>query len=102
MRAILLLLILVVVGLIAAVATGFLSINQVRPAQAPDIAASGNGIAAQGGQAPKFDVDTGSLSIGTGQATIPVPQVQVQPADGKAGQQQQQQGAANTTNATQP
>ena len=49
MRAILLILILAVVILIVAIATGFLDINQVRGAKAPDIDASRNGVTATGG-----------------------------------------------------
>ena len=84
MRAILLLLILLIVGVIAAVATGFLDINQTQPARAPDIEASRDGVAAQGGQPPKFEVDTGSVAIGKGEATIPVPRIEVRPAEGGA------------------
>ena len=113
MRAVLLLLILLVVGVIAAVATGFISINQTQPARAPDIAATRDGIAAEGGQPPKFQVETGQVAIGKGEATVPVPRIEVRPADGDARQapqqptQQQQQGASAapavaTTNATQP
>lgn len=99
MRAILLLLILLVVGVIAAVATGFLDIDQTQPAQAPDIAASREGIAAEGGQPPKFDVDTGAVAIGRGEATIPVPQIEVRPAP----EQEQPAGQQPvTTNSTQP
>lgn len=116
MRAVLLLLILLVVGVIAAVATGFISINQTQPARAPDIAATRDGIAAEGGQPPKFQVETGQVAIGKGEATVPVPRIEVRPADGdvrqapqqQTQQQQQQQQGANaapavaTTNATQP
>lgn len=108
MRAILLLLILLVVGVIAAVATGFLDIDQTQPARAPDIAAGPDGVAAQGGQPPKFDVDTGSLAIGKGEATIPVPRLEVRPADGGAAQpaneaapQAPPQPGVPTTDATQ-
>ena len=117
MRAILLLLILLVVGVIAAVATGFLDINQTQPARAPDIAATRDGIAAQGGQPPKFEVDTGAVAIGKGEATIPVPRLEVRPADGGTQpssprpqqpqqtppqqQPQQQQPGVATTDATQ-
>ena len=112
MRAVLLLLILLVVGVIAAVATGFISINQTQPARAPDIAATRDGIAAEGGQPPKFQVETGQVAIGQGEATVPVPRIEVRPADGDARQApqqppQEQQGASAapavaTTNATQP
>ena len=84
MRAILLVLILAVVVIIAAVATGFLDISQVRGARAPDIDASRNGVTATGGQAPSFDVQTGSVGVGTRDATIKVPEVQVNPPANQA------------------
>ena len=84
MRAILLVLILAVVGLIVLFATGLLDINQTRPAEAPKVSVTGNGVTATGGQAPAFDVETGTVSVGTNQAnvTVPVPSVRVNPADG--------------------
>ena len=84
MRAILLVLILAVVVLIIAVATGFLDINQVRGARAPDIDASRNGVTASGGQAPAFDVETGSVSVGTRDANVKVPELKVNPAGNDA------------------
>ncbi|MFC7536081.1 hypothetical protein ACFQPG_01710 [Sphingomonas sp. GCM10030256] len=81
MRGVLLILILVVVGVIAAVATGFLDINQTRSAEAPDIRASREGVAAQGGQAPKFDVDTGQVAIGTTERAVKLPSIEVRPAE---------------------
>lgn len=92
MRAVLLILILVVVAAIAAIGTGFVDINQTRGARAPDVDASRNGIAASGGQAPAFDVETGSVQVGTQRATVPVPTVQVTPPADPAEQ-------ANTTTA---
>ena len=84
MRAILLIVILAVVALIAAVASGFLNINQVRGAKAPAVATTDNGVKASGGQTPAFDVETGSVSVGTTNATVRVPVVKVQPApDGR-------------------
>ena len=84
MRAILLVLILAVVVIIGAIATGFLDISQVRGARAPDIDASRNGVTATGGQAPSFDVQTGSVGVGTRDATIKVPEVQVNPPASQA------------------
>ncbi|MEO7240786.1 MAG: hypothetical protein ABIW16_05240 [Sphingomicrobium sp.] len=86
MRAILMILILGIVVLIAAVATGMLNINQIRGAKAPTIAATGNGVVAKGGQAPAFDIETGSVAVGTKSAnvTVPVPNLQVNPAGGPA------------------
>ena len=77
MRAVLLILILAVVIVIIAIATGFLDINQVRGAKAPDIDASRNGITAAGGQAPAFDIETGSVGVGTRQANVAVPTLEV-------------------------
>lgn len=79
MRAILLILILVVLAVIAAIATGFLDINQIRGVQVPAVSATHNGVVAKGGQAPAFDVQTGSVEIGTRNATVTVPEVQVKP-----------------------
>jgi hypothetical protein len=101
MRAILLLLILLVVGVIAAVATGFLDIDQTRSAEVPNISTSREGVVAQGGQTPKFEVDTGSVAIGKGEATVPVPRLEVRPAPDN-GQVPAQQPQPATTNSTQP
>jgi hypothetical protein len=83
MRAILLILIVAVVALIAALGLGLISINQTRPAEAPDIEASGEGISARGGQTPTFDVETGSISVRAREenVTVPVPAVDVTPAN---------------------
>jgi hypothetical protein len=71
--------------LIGAVATGFLNINQIRGAKAPEVAATGNGITAKGGQAPAFDVQTGSVKVGTKQQSVKVPTLVVEkPAQNQA------------------
>ena len=77
MRAILLILILVVVALIAAIGTGFLDVSQTREARAPSIAAENGAIQATGGQSPAFEVQTGSVGVGTREANIDVPKVEV-------------------------
>ena len=79
MRAILLILILAVVALIVLMATGLIDINQTREAKAPNISASGNGVTASGGQAPAFDVETGTVTVGAKETnvTIPAPTVTV-------------------------
>ena len=84
MRAVLLILILAVVALIAAVATGFLDITQTRSAEVPDVSATSSGVTARGGQTPQFDVETGSVSVDTRgtNVTVPVPTLQVQPPGG--------------------
>lgn len=81
MRTVFLILIVAVLALIAAVATGFLDISQTREAEVPRISANESGVTASGGQAPAFDVQTGTVSVGAQPAnvTIPVPQVSVNP-----------------------
>jgi hypothetical protein len=78
MRTIILILIVGVLIVIAAIATGFLNISQTRPAQAPEVSATHNGVVAKGGQAPAFAVETGSVKIGTQQTTVKVPGVVVE------------------------
>lgn len=84
MRAILLILILAVVAVIVAVATGFLDISQTRQAKAPQITTTGNGVTARGGQTPAFDVETGSVSVGTKQQNVAVPALKVNPPANQA------------------
>ena len=91
MRAVILILVILILAVIGAIATGFLDINQIRPAQAPEITAPSNGITAKGGQAPAFDVETGTVKVGTGKATVKVPKLEVV--------QPQNQAAAVTNNA---
>lgn len=91
MRAILLILIIILVAAIIALATGLLDVNTVRGIKTPNISTTDNGIRAQGGQAPAFDVQTGSVTVGTQPATVPVPRVNVNPANGQQTQQNAQQ-----------
>lgn len=97
MRVILFILILAVVALIIAVATGFLDISQTRQAKAPQISTTANGVTARGGQSPTFDVETGSVSVGTEQRQVAVPTLQVNPPDQDAQGQQAQNSTANAT-----
>ena len=84
MRAIILILILAVVAVLLAVGTGFVNINQVRPAKAPELSTTHNGVVAKGGQTPAFDVQTGSVKVGTKDATVKVPALQVVPPENQA------------------
>ena len=84
MRAFLLILILAVVAVIAAVATGFLDINQIRGAKAPQITTTREGVTAKGGQAPAFEVKTGGVGIGSRETTVKVPAIEIHPANGAA------------------
>ena len=77
MRAIIFILILAVVALIFAFATGLLDISQTRQAKAPQVSATTNGVTARGGQTPAFDVETGSVSLGTKPKQVQVPTVKV-------------------------
>jgi len=85
MRAVLLILIVAIIAVIGAVATGFLNISQIRGATAPELTATRNGVTAKGGQAPAFDVETGSVKVGTAQTKVKVPTVVVErPAQNQA------------------
>jgi hypothetical protein len=91
MRSIIFILILAVVVVIIAVATGFLDLN-LRGGKAPQLSTTSNGIKASGGQPPAFDVETGSVKVGSAQKTVTVPTLTVQKPD-------QNQAAAATNNA---
>lgn len=86
MRAIIFILILVVVAALIAVATGFVDVSQIRGAKAPEVKATENGITARGGQPPAFDVETGSVAVGTTQANVVVPTVKVIPPEQQSNQ----------------
>jgi hypothetical protein len=79
MRAVLLILILGVVAMIILVATGLVDISQTRGARAPQIEADNGAIRAQGGQTPAFEVQTGSVEVGTRDANVAVPKIEVKP-----------------------
>jgi hypothetical protein len=91
MRAVILVLIIAIVAVIIAVATGYIDINQIRGAKAPEVSTTTNGVVAKGGQTPAFDVETGSVKVGSKETTVKVPTLEVQSA--------QNQAAAATNNA---
>ena len=80
MRAVILILILAVVALIFAIATGFLDIRQTRSAEAPQLSTNGAGVTATGGQTPAFDVETGKVAVGSTDrnVSVKVPTLEVQ------------------------
>jgi len=78
MRTVILILIVGIIAIIAAVATGFLNISQTREAKAPQVTATSNGVTAKGGQAPGFDVETGSVKVGTTETNVKVPALVVE------------------------
>jgi hypothetical protein len=94
MRALILIIIIAVLALLVAIATGFLHVSQVRPAQVPQVSATHNGVTAKGGQAPAFEVETGSVQVGTRSANVKVPDIRVQPPGGAPANDT----ATNTTN----
>ncbi len=71
MRAILGLGVIVVLLLIAGLWLGLLRVDQTQQAQLPKVSVSG-------GQAPKFDVQTAKVDVGTTQTTIAVPKVETE------------------------
>ena len=91
MRILLVLLIVAVLVVIAGVATGYIDINQIRGGKAPQVSVTANGVTAKGGQAPAFDVETGSVKVGTKQTTVKVPALVVQ----KPGPNQAEANAGN-------
>jgi hypothetical protein len=90
MRAVILILVLVIIAAIAAISTGFVNISQTRGAQTPELSATHNGVVAKGGQAPAFDVETGSVKVGSKDAKVKMPSLEVVPP--------QNQSAAATNN----
>ena len=98
MRAVLLILILGVVALIAAISLGLVDFTQTRGAKPPTLQAEDGTIRAVPGQTPAFEVETGTVGVGSretnvvaavgpvrGQTTVAVPTVEVRrPADAEA------------------
>lgn len=85
MRAVILVIIIAVIAVVAAIATGFLDINQIRGAEAPQLSANANGVTAKGGQAPAFDIETGTVKVGSTEAQVKVPSLVVEkPASNQA------------------
>ena len=78
MRAVLLVIIVAVIAVIGAIATGFLNVSQIRRAEAPHVTATANGVTARGGQAPAFDIETGSVKVGSTEAQVKVPSLVVE------------------------
>ena len=91
MRALLFLLIIIVVVVIAAIGSGFLDITRIHGGSTPQVSASGNGISSKSGEAPAFDVETGSVKLGSKETSVKVPTLVVQ----KPGEQNQAQPESN-------
>ena len=65
MRAVFIVLIVGVVIVIGLVASGLLHLNQTQSAQAPSVAVRDGAVVTKGGQAPSFEVETGTVAVGT-------------------------------------
>ncbi len=102
MRAILLILILAIVAVIAALGTGMIDFDMTRGARAPDVDATGNGVVAKGGQAPAFDVETGSVQVGVAPTNVTLPRIQIQPVGNDSQQQPPPPGPPNAPPQPQP
>ena len=79
MRIILFILILAVAALLLGIGTGFVHIPLTRPAESPKVSVNGNGVSVKGGQTPTFDIETGSVAVGTKTSNVSVPVVKVVP-----------------------
>lgn len=79
MRIAIFILIAAVAVLLIGIGTGFIDINQIRGAEAPEVTTTHNGVVATGGQTPAFEVETGSVKVGSKDATVRVPAVEVVP-----------------------
>ena len=80
MRAVLLIMIVAIVAIAFAFGTGFVKIRQRGEGAKATLSADGNGVAVKAGHRPGFDVETGSVKVGSNKATIPVPNVSIEKA----------------------
>ena len=78
MRTIFFILILAVVAGIVGVSTGLINVSQTREARAPGVTAEGGKIEARAGQTPAFDVQTGTIGVGSRTVDAPVPTLKVE------------------------
>ena len=81
MRAVLFVFILAVVALLIAFGSGFMSLTPTRSAEAPRISVDRSGVDASGGQTPAFDIETGTVAVGTTSRNVKVPRVNVIPPE---------------------
>jgi hypothetical protein len=72
MRVIISVLILVIIVAIGALASGFVKLTNFR-GQPPTLTATRNSVSVGGGQAAGFDVQAGSVKVGTENKTVTVP-----------------------------
>ncbi len=70
-RTVLIVAVIAILVIIGAFAFGFIDINQTREAMLPKVKT-------EGGQMPRFDVNTAKVDVGTTNATVDVPKVDVE------------------------
>lgn len=92
MRAVLFIIIVAIVVIIGAVGTGFVDVRQIRAGTPPSITATRNAVTAKGGDAPAFDVETGSVKVGTKETNVDMPTLEIQ----KPGQPQVKAKSSNS------
>ena len=80
MRTLLAIIGLIVIVIVVLMAFGFINIDQTRTAQLPSVQV-------QGGQAPAFKADVGSVDVGSVNKTVAVPTVHVNKPDNTAAPQ---------------
>lgn len=76
MRALVFILILLVVGGLVAVMTGYVNISNFR-GEPPQVTATRSSITVKGGQPPAFDVEAGSVKVGTKETKVNVPTLEI-------------------------
>lgn len=79
MRTIFFVLILAVVALLAAFQLGLFRTEQTRPAELPTVQAADGKVRVEPGQSPRFEVQTGSVGVGSREANVAVPKVTIEP-----------------------
>ena len=84
MRALIFVIVVIILAVIAALATGLLHVSPHRGGKASQPSATGNAVTGTSGQPRAFDVETGSAKVGTKETTVKTPTLEVQ----KAGQSQ--------------
>ncbi|HEV2593756.1 MAG TPA: hypothetical protein VGU01_00985 [Sphingomicrobium sp.] len=76
MRALVLILILVVLVGLGAVLTGYVNITHLR-GEPPKVTATRSSITIKGGQPPAFDVEAGSVKVGSKEAKVAIPTLEI-------------------------
>ncbi len=71
---ILIIILVLIVAVVLAFATGMISLNSTGELRAPEVSVSG-------GETPDVDVETGSIDVGTETRTVEVPDVDIERAD---------------------